>query len=108
VDFSLFSEKALKELEEQGYTVIPNVLTNEECDGHIGQYKTWLQQFKDRGIPWHNGNSLIQAYRVGHFQASWETRLEVKDVFAQIWGTEKLLSSADAVAISEPPEAGDT
>jgi len=97
----------LKELKKHGYTVIPNVLAYAECDRHIAEYRAWIQQFKDKGFSWHNGNSLVQSYRTAHFQASWKVRLEVKDVFAQIWSSEKLLTSADAVAISEPPETGD-
>ncbi|XP_048762823.1 uncharacterized protein LOC125671281 isoform X2 [Ostrea edulis] len=51
-----------------------------------------------------NFESLVQSYRIGHFNASWAVRLKVKHVFADLWGTEKLLTSVDGVAASPPPE----
>ena len=33
-------------------------------------------------------------------------RLKAKPVFADLWGTEELLTSLDAVAIGRPPEQG--
>lgn len=38
---------------------------------------------------------------------SWFVRLKVKKVFAQVWKTDKLLSSVDAIAIGRPPEDGE-
>ncbi|XP_060073795.1 uncharacterized protein LOC132553556 [Ylistrum balloti] len=100
------AESTLKDLKENGYTVVPNVLTHEECDKYIAQYKTWLQKFEDTGRECFHRNSVIQSYRTGHFSTTWEVRLKTKPVFEQLWKTEKLLSSADAIAISKPPEAG--
>ncbi|XP_033763053.1 LOW QUALITY PROTEIN: uncharacterized protein LOC117344435 [Pecten maximus] len=103
---SLDGDAILKQIQEKGYAVVPNVLTHEECDRYIGQYKSWLQKFEDLGVECSSRNSVIQSYRTGHFAASWEVRLKAKPVFAKVWKTEKLLSSADAIAISKPPEEG--
>ena len=35
---------------------------------------------------------------------AWQIRLMVKQVFSALWDTEKLLTSFDGAAISEPPE----
>lgn len=96
----------IQSLEENGYAVIPNVLDISDCDLYIKEYKDWAQQVEDTGISFRSFESLIQGHRIGHFNASWCVRLKVKDVFAQIWQTDKLLSSVDAVALSYPPEQG--
>ncbi|KAL8613150.1 hypothetical protein ACOMHN_042959 [Nucella lapillus] len=95
-------EKIMAELDEKGYCVVPNVLTTEECDKHIASYKQWHDQFKG-DWPFQR-HSIIQSYRIGHFAATWETRLSAKKVFETLWQTKKLLCSFDAVAISPPPE----
>lgn len=93
------------ELRLNGYTVVKDVLTSDECEQTIGQYKDWLSQFKDGDWP-HSVNSLIQRYNVGNMEPTWFVRLKSKKVFAQVWGTDKLLSSVDAIAIGRPPEDG--
>lgn len=98
----------IRELEENGYAVIPNVLSTNDCDTYIQEYKDFINQFEDKGTGIFSCESVIQTYRIGHFNATWQVRLKVKDVFANIWQTEKLLTSVDAVAISKPPEEGNT
>lgn len=99
-------EAAVKELKEKGYTVLKDVIPPEQCDEYVQQYKSWMKKFDRAGIDCSHKHSIIQSYRTGHFATTWEVRLKVKPVFAKIWKTEKLLSSADAVAISKPPEEG--
>lgn len=94
------------ELEERGFTVIPGVLTEPKCDRHIANYRKWLSQFKDGNWP-PSKASLISRYNIGNFETTWEIRLKTKSVFAQVWGTEKLLTSVDAIAIGRPPEDGE-
>ena len=86
--------------------MVPNVLTSEDCDRYIGEYKSWMDIFDESGIKLSSRNSVIQSYRTGHFSTTWKVRLKAKPVFAKIWKTEKLLSSADAIAIAKPPEWG--
>ena len=57
------------------------------------------------GFP-NNINTIIHKYSVAHMSASWEARLLTKPLFAALWGTQKLLSSYDGVAIGKPPETG--
>ena len=70
----------MAELDEKGYCVIPSVLTSEECDAHIAFYRDWLGKFGGDDWPFQR-HSLIQSYRIGHFQPSWETRMSTKKVF---------------------------
>ena len=86
--------------------MIPNILTEEECDKYVGQYKSWIDTFDRESLEFNSQKSLIQSYRIGHFATTWEVRLSTKPVFAKLWNTEKLLTSADAVAIGKPPEQG--
>ncbi|PVD36948.1 hypothetical protein C0Q70_03941 [Pomacea canaliculata] len=93
----------MKELNDKGYCVIPDVLTSEECDVYTGKLRDWLSTFGADEAPYQQ-YSIINSYRVGHLEPTWEVRLKVKSVFQTIWQTDKLLSSFDSVAIAEPPE----
>ena len=96
-------EAILKALDDNGYVVIPDILTDQECDAYIAEYKSWLDKFEEHGIPFKQRRSVIQSYRAGHFAPTWNVRIKSKQVFSAIWGTEKLLSSVDGIAISRPP-----
>ncbi|PVD36947.1 hypothetical protein C0Q70_03940 [Pomacea canaliculata] len=93
----------MKELNDKGYCVIPDVLTSEECDVYAEKYRDWLAAFGADEAPYEDC-SIIQSHRVGHLEQTWQVRLKAKSVFQTIWQTDKLLSSFDAVAIAEPPE----
>jgi hypothetical protein len=102
---SLFTEQNRQELETQGFTVVTNVLDQQECAHFVQQYKQWLaSNFRDGEFPLCS-HSLIQRYGIGHLEPSWHVRLKSRDVFAGLWGTERLVSSVDAVAIGECPYA---
>lgn len=103
---SMLTDENFTDLKVKGYTVVTDVLTVEECDQTVDQYKEWLSQFKDGEWPF-SVNSLIQRYNVGNMHPTWFVRLKSKKVFAQVWKTDKLLSSVDAIAIGRPPESSD-
>ena len=97
--------KALRELQEHGVAVIPGVLTEDECDEQVTLVHQWLAKFHPK-FPT-NINSIIHKYRIGHSEMTWACRMKVKPVFSEIWGTDKLLTSFDGMAIAPPPELGD-
>jgi len=101
----MLTDDNFDDLKQKGYTVVSNVMTTDECNHAIGQYREWLSQFKDGDWPL-SSMSLIQKYNTGHMEPTWFARLKAKQVFAQVWKTEKLLSSVDAIAIGRPPEDG--
>lgn len=105
IQLSNFRERVLAELENQGFSVVEDVLSPEECQRYSNEFKSWVSQYKDHDRTYQSFESLIQSYRIGHFNASWAVRLKAKPVFAEIWGTEKLLSSVDGVAVSPPPDS---
>lgn len=101
----MLTDEHFEDLRLKGYTVVKDVLKPEECDSAVNQYKVWLSQFQGGEWPF-SVNSLIQRYNTGNMRPSWHVRLKSKKVFSQIWKTDKLLSSIDAVAIGRPPEEG--
>ncbi|XP_046369736.2 uncharacterized protein LOC125371576 [Haliotis rufescens] len=96
-------DSVMKDLEEKGYAVIPDVCSAQDCDVYISQYRDWLSQFEEDDWPSHM-HSVVQGYDIGHFENTWNCRFKAKPVFAKVWETEKLLTSFDGVAISFPPE----
>ena len=101
----MLTDENFEELKTKGYTIVSDVMTVEECDECIGQYHDWLSQFKDGEWPY-TSHSLIQRYNSGHMRPTWYARLKAKKVFSQVWNTDKLLTSFDAIAIGRPPEDG--
>ncbi|XP_052081609.1 uncharacterized protein LOC127719500 [Mytilus californianus] len=99
-------ERHRQELQNQGYTVIKNVVTEKQCDKWIDEYKVWLSQFKEDEWPF-TAHSLLQRYNTGNFETTWKARLATQKVFSELWHTEKLLTSIDAIAIGRPPETSD-
>ncbi len=98
--------KALTELEEKGVTVVDNILTPTECNQQIAILKKWLEKFEPE-FPY-TSISLIHGYKIGHCETAWFCRMKAKHIFAELFGTEKLLTSFDGLAIAKPAEFGDT
>ena len=101
----MLTDENYADLKKKGYTVVPNVVSPEDCDRAIRQYHEWLSQFRDGSWP-RTFSGIINWYNTGHMSPTWEMRLKTQKVFAQLWKTEKLLTSFDAIAIGRPPEDG--
>lgn len=113
-----------KTLDKYGVAIIPNVLTNKECDTMVdGVWKffeditkntdnkilkkdktTWKHMYNL--FPMHS--MLIQHWGVGHNQASWDVRQNKKvvEIFAKLWNckNEDLLVSFDGLSFGLPHE----
>lgn len=100
----MITEANFNDLDTKGYTVVPGVVTPRECDAAVREYQQWLRQFGD-SFP-KSFNSIINQYNTGHMEVTWRLRLQTQPVFAQLWKTDKLLTSFDAIAIGRPPEDG--
>lgn len=100
----MLTDENYKDLEETGYTVLSGVLTEQECDEAIADYRKWLAHFGDT-FP-ETYHSLIKTNSACHLEVTWRLRLKAKPLFAQLWKTEKLSTSFDAIAIGRPPEDG--
>ena len=101
----MLTSEHFEDLEKKGYTVVPDVVSHDDCDAAVRQYQKWLSQFKRGSWP-ASYNGIINEYNTGHMAPTWEMRLKAKKVFSQLWKTEKLLTSFDAIAIGRPPEDG--
>ena len=105
------------QLSENGYIVVPNILSTEECNDTINKIWTWLSNL-ETGIDRNNPNTwtakywppsrhgIIHKIPVGMEEFAWNVRSHpnVIDVFQKIWNTDDLLSSFDSIGISKPPE----
>jgi len=107
-----------------GVAIIPNLLDEKECDNMVsgiweyfeyisqlwelplnrGDKKTWREFYKL--YPLHS--MLVQHWGVGHTQASWDVRQNIKivEIFAYFWkcSVEELLVSFDGLSFNLPPE----
>ncbi|XP_076472703.1 uncharacterized protein LOC143302076 [Babylonia areolata] len=104
MDLNEEKRAAMKQaLEQDGYCVVPNVLSESDCDEFMEQYKTWHSGFSETEAM-KSRVSIVVNYAIGHSEMAWATRLATKPVFAALWDTEKLLTSVDGVAIAPPPK----
>ncbi len=119
------SKKTLKDkINEYGVAIIPNVLDENECATMVNKIwdffeyitqkwtipinrndtDTWSEFYKL--YPLHS--MLIQHWGVGHAQASWDLRQNIKivEIFAYFWNckVEDLLVSFDGLSFNLPPE----
>ncbi|XP_076452055.1 uncharacterized protein LOC143287717 [Babylonia areolata] len=103
----LLTDKNREELETSGYTVVPGVLSEDDCQLYIQQYVDWIENNFDQGSFPYTRRGIIHGYSIGHLSPSWHVRLKTKPLFEELWGTRELLSSMDAVSIGRPPEQGE-
>ena len=107
----------LKDLEENGYCVIPQLLSSSETKilyervWHEFVEKAWPNcKMDDRSnwkdaFPMHNKLGIF-AGPAGQIQVMWDLRqdLRIVDVFASIWNTHDLIVSMDGISVMCPPE----
>lgn len=97
-----------KDLEENGYAVVPGVLSEQECDNCWAGIKDYFAKMDvdldQRPVKYPNIHGIVQHLEVGHAQAVWDVRLnaKVQDVFAQMYGTNDLLCSFDGLCVMQP------
>jgi hypothetical protein len=107
----------LRDLEELGYCVIPQVLPVSETEvlyrrvWHEYIEKGWPHCKMDDRSNWKETFPQLNDYGLfggsaGQIQVMWDLRqdLRIVDIFAQIWGTSNLIVSMDGMSIMCPPE----
>jgi len=117
LEFNENSPQWMTRLKNEGWCVVPNVLTEEECNTTITKMWCWLESLgtninKDNPETWKPPNwppaihGIIQHLRVGQEEFVWDVRTNpnVIDVFKKIWNTDDLLVSFDGINIIKPIE----
>ena len=107
----------LKDLEELGYCVIPQILSTHEAEifyqrvWHEYIEKAWPSCRMDDRSNWKESFPMHNKYGIfvgpaGHTQVMWDLRQDprIVDVFAQIWNTYDLVVSMDGLSLMCPPE----
>ncbi len=113
----LLITSALKDLEELGYCIIPDVLSTSEAEllynrvWHEFIEKAWPNCRLDNRSNWNESfpkhNRLgIFAGPAGQIQVMWNLRQDprIVNVFAEIWNTNDLIVSMDGLSLMCPPE----
>lgn len=108
-----------RELEENGYMVIPDVVDAGTCDRLMAGLKHWLVEIgtgvncNDRSTWRHNKlpysiHNIFQQYQSGHIEPVWKLRQDerVIRVFEDMWSTpaRDLLTSFDGFCLRPPHE----
>lgn len=118
---SLIHGDYLKDLEEQGYCVIPQLFSSEETQllyrrlWHEYIEKAWPNcKLEDRSnwkeaFPIHNKYGIF-AGPAGQTQVMWDLRQDprIVNIFAKVWNTTDLIVSMDGFSLMCPPEIRET
>ena len=109
------------QFQKYGYAVVPSVITFEEAKSYQSRAFTWLRSLDNprldltdpstwtlENLPSISAINTFNHYGVVHEKFMWDLRLEpkVRDAFVQIWNTEELLVSFDALNITLPRRPG--
>lgn len=118
-------EQYINELENDGYTIIPKILSDNECTDYSNKMWCILEHLTNNEINKNNEESykniyklyplhsmLIQHYNIGHSQFIWDLRQDdrIIDIFTKLYKhflpneSEELLVSFDGVSQHMPPE----
>jgi len=90
---------SIKELNEKGYCIIENVLTPDEIQISIDEFKKWQNTIQNHDKV-HNTidpHGIYKHHRAGHTRFAWfiRTRPQVQKVFKELWNTDELVVSFD-------------
>ncbi|KAL2824588.1 hypothetical protein BJY01DRAFT_230419 [Aspergillus pseudoustus] len=103
-------------LAQHGYAVLENIITPEKAHYYQQQQLDWLEKFpygfkkddpstwKPQCLPAHARGGMYFRYGVQHEAFMWEARQErgIINVFSELWNTDQLLVSFDAMNITFP------
>lgn len=84
-----FLDSIKEELNHNGYSIIPNIITSDE-----------ITEYKDEFYKWHNSNigtGILSHYQVGHQRFAWLLRInkKVRHIFNYLWNTDQLVTGFD-------------
>lgn len=92
-------ETNIKELEENGYTIIHNVYNNEEIAEYKKEFFNWYKNTSNVELlhPIIHGNGIFKYFEIGHQRFNWLARTNPKviNIFKQLWNCDELVTSFD-------------
>jgi ectoine hydroxylase-related dioxygenase (phytanoyl-CoA dioxygenase family) len=101
----------IKELQENGYTIIHNVYNNEEIEEYKREFFNWYKNTKDveELHPLIHGNGIFKYFEIGHQRFNWlaRTNPKVVNIFKQLWNTDELVTSFDGCCYYPSEYKGD-
>ena len=97
--FGYKKSNILQEIEEKGYAIVENVLSEEEINTATEMFHKWRTSVPDldRQHKDINPHFIYKFHEVGHQRHAWyiRTRPKVKQAFTEIWRTRNLITSFD-------------
>ena len=92
-------ENITKDLNEKGYTIVKNILSKEEIEFCVDEFKKWKSTI-DNHDTIHQSidpHGIYKHHRVGHTKYAWfiRTHPKVQEIFKYIWKTDELVVSFD-------------
>jgi ectoine hydroxylase-related dioxygenase (phytanoyl-CoA dioxygenase family) len=92
-------ETNIKELEENGYTIIHNVYTNEEIEEYKREFFDWYKNTKDveKLHQVIHGNGIFKYFEIGHQRFTWLARTNpiIISIFKKLWNCDELVTGFD-------------
>jgi actin-related protein len=89
----------IKELEENGYTIIHNVYNNEEIEEYKREFFDWYKNTKDveKLHQVIHGNGIFKYFEIGHQRFTWLARTNPKiiNIFKHLWNCDELVTGFD-------------
>lgn len=87
------------DLNNKGYAIIPNVLSEEEIEEYIIEFNKWMDSIPNSDYL-HNlihFNGIFKYFQVGHQRFAWllRTNEKILNIFKSIWNTNDLVVSFD-------------
>lgn len=94
----MFDEGNLCELDERGYTLVFDVLSDFEVSYALELFRAWEESIPSKEV-WQsiNPHGIYKFHEAGHQQHAWyiRTHPKVQDAFKKIWNTNELVVSFD-------------
>ena len=97
MDFNIKDIK--RDLDNNGWCIIPNVLTNEEVEEAKKLFYAWQKTIPEHDSM-HNSidpHGIYKHHEIGHQEHAWyiRTNPKVQEIFKKLWSTEDLVVSFD-------------
>jgi hypothetical protein len=93
-----FDEDNLRDLDERGYTLVFDVLSEVEISNALRMFRDWEESLPDKE-EWLavNPHGIYKFHEAGHQEHAWYIRTlpNVQDSFKKIWNTDELVVSFD-------------